>query len=59
MNVVAGAIFLGGVLSLGAGIVWCIWATRAPPQNRYVKRKPVRDDRSSIQRFNDIIGKKV
>ncbi len=59
IDAVAAALLIGGILSLVGGIAWCIWATRAPPQNRYVTRKPVKDDRSSIQRFNDIIGKKV
>ncbi len=40
-----------------AWLVRRVWRKRHRPMARYTK--PVRDDRSSIQRFNDIIGKKV
>ncbi len=59
-TILSNAIFWGGIISAVVGIAWGLWVSLSkPPMAVYIEDKPVYDERSSISRFNDIIGKKV
>jgi hypothetical protein len=59
-NIIANALFWGGIICAAVGVAWGLWVSLSkPPMAEYISEKPVHDERSSISRSNDIMGKKV